>query len=202
MRVTYAGTKCAIDGCDKQPVGRGLCKGHYRRWLEYGDPMAGKFIEQDRIKLFWSKVRKAEGDGCWEWTGCTGHFGYGMFFDRARRNNVGAHKFAFEQANGPVPPGYFVCHRCDNPRCCRPDHLFLGLPADNSQDMASKGRSLKGARHPNSKLTEEMALTIRRRHAAGETNEAIALDLGLHHDHVSKITSGRAWAHLEETTCD
>lgn len=93
---------------------------------------------------FWEKVEKT--DGCWLWTASLTNKGYGEF----RLNEpspILAHRVAYELAHGPIPPGLFVCHHCDNPPCVRPDHLFLGTQKDNAQDMVRKGR------HANTKKT-------------------------------------------------
>lgn len=85
-------------------------------------------------------------DDCWLWTGGRNPKGYGVF----KVSGVGfrgAHRVAWELANGPAPAGLCVLHHCDNPRCVRVDHLFLGTKADNSADMVAKGRQSHGERH-------------------------------------------------------
>lgn len=92
---------------------------------------------------FWAKVNR--GDDCWEWAGGRNQgTGYGFFSVRSR--TIGAHRAAWEVANGPIPAGIDVLHRCDNPPCVRPDHLFLGTHRDNMRDMRAKGRWSNGDR--------------------------------------------------------
>ncbi len=95
-------------------------------------------VSMDRWQSFWSKVDLSSGE-CWIWTGTRGPQGYGRIRVGGRRS-TGAHRFAWEIVRGPVPDGLFVCHRCDNPPCVRPDHLFLGTASDNAWDCARKGR--------------------------------------------------------------
>lgn len=92
---------------------------------------------------FWAKA--TSGDGCWEWMGPRVGIGYGSFW--ANGKTVRAHRLAWELVNGPIPTGLSVLHRCDNPPCVRPDHLFIGTNADNSKDMVQKGRSPTGLRN-------------------------------------------------------
>lgn len=94
---------------------------------------------------FWSKVRKGSPSECWEWTRSIGTGGYGKFgIDGVIE---GAHRMAWTITNGPIPEGLFVCHSCDNRKCCNPAHLWLGTIQDNLRDMVQKRRHQAGERH-------------------------------------------------------
>jgi hypothetical protein len=88
---------------------------------------------------FWEKVQKVDGDACWEWTGAKYANGYGEFSVR-RSVAKPAHRVAWALTHGSIPDGFWVLHRCDNRKCVRPDHLFLGTAQDNSDDMWAKNR--------------------------------------------------------------
>lgn len=79
--------------------------------------------------------------GCWLWLGVERN-GYGTYTVRAngRKKMHSAHRFAWERVHGPIPKGLFACHRCDTPGCVNPDHIFLGTPRDNFEDMRRKRR--------------------------------------------------------------
>ncbi len=85
---------------------------------------------------FWANVH--HGEGCWEWIGHKNPAGYGIAFHEGKQKL--AHRIVWMTEHGQIPAGMQVCHRCDNPSCVRPDHLFLGTNMDNARDMAAKGR--------------------------------------------------------------
>lgn len=95
----------------------------------------------DEELRFWSRVDAASPDACWNWRGKTDKAGYGRFYFRGR-SSFPAHRISWAVANGRMPlPGAYVCHRCDNPSCVNPTHLFEGSPKDNHVDMVRKGRA-------------------------------------------------------------
>ena len=99
----------------------------------------------DPVERFWMKVEKTE--SCWLWTAAINKTGYGDFY-ASRTKHVLAHRFSWVLHYGPVPDGLFVCHHCDNPRCVRPDHLWLGTTQENTADMLKKGRHRFGTGQP------------------------------------------------------
>lgn len=90
---------------------------------------------------FWAKVTKLNGpDACWVWTSARNQYGYGLFWVTSLKRAIPAHRLSFALAGGVVPDGLCVCHRCDNPICVRPEHLFVATHGDNLRDMVRKGR--------------------------------------------------------------
>lgn len=152
---------------------------------------------------FWMKVEKSA--ECWTWRGTLAAYGYGRTTWMGRQ--TGTHRVSWEIHHGAIPDGLSVLHRCDNPPCVNPAHLFLGTQTDNMRDMTSKSRHAhqahpetypKGVRHWKARLTEEMVLSIRRRHARGETFADIAREVGISRATVSQAGRGQTWAHIKE----
>jgi hypothetical protein len=146
---------------------------------------------------FWAFVDVGTPDACWPWKGTRCQpFGHGGFSVNGRTQK--AHRVAFTLASGVIPAGLYVLHRCDNPSCCNPLHLFLGTQGDNNRDRASKGRNgdLRGSKSSRAKLSESEAAEILRRRRTGETITALAREYGVHHSAISRIALGQTWPHL------
>lgn len=130
---------------------------------------------------------------CKIWTGSTNSAGYGYVYVPGEGMKL-AHRVAWEESHGPIPPGLFVCHRCDTPLCYEVEHLFLGTHSDNMRDCYEKGRS-QGTFE--SKLTEDDVREIRRLYATGEwTQRQLGERFGVHFSNISAIVLGKSWTRL------
>lgn len=197
------------------------------------------------------RVRITEA-GCWEWTGYTNRAGYGEM--SSKWGKTSSHRMSYATFNGDIPDGMYVCHKCDNPPCINPNHLFLGTAQDNVRDSFQKNRDNKkgkvlsaehkqkiaanhrsvlsekgrqrivdfhkgrpktevakermrqsklairerylGSANPTSKLKNEDVLTIRGRHANGETMAQLARDYKIGETTVSRIVKRKVWTHI------
>lgn len=168
----------------------------------------GKKPTDPRVR-FWRFVRKTK--DCWEWTGACRR-GYGRLCVGSRTNKsirtVAAHRFSFEMHNGPIPPEMHVCHKCDNQRCVRPDHLFLGTAKDNQADAAAKGRKAagdrngsrakpearpRGEKHALARLAEADVRFVR---ASNEPGADLARRFGVSKELIYAIRKRRLWRHI------
>jgi hypothetical protein len=161
---------------------------------------------------FFSKVSPEPNTGCWLWSGAVDLFGYGRIHVRSpgqvNAAAVPTHRVAWEIKNGPIPSGLFVLHRCDNPPCVNPAHLFLGTAADNLADMDAKGRRVvpdtRGERNSNARLTARQAAEIRAACEAGPrgVRRALAVKYRVSRGTIDHIARGQSWAHLEDISID
>lgn len=160
-------------------------------------------LNEKEIARFWNKVKTGNKDVCWEWMAARNEKGYGII--NIRYKTVIATRVVWTIVNGEIPDGIFVLHKCDNPPCCNPEHLFLGTIRDNAIDMASKGRSRKGKKFwfrgemvVHSKLKEREVIEIKRMLDNKETCASISRIYGVTPEAINHIKLGKNWGWVEK----
>lgn len=152
----------------------------------------------DRLQMYSTRAPS----GCQEWNRALDKDGYGrlLVIQGGRKQTKKAHRLAYELHIGPIPNGMFVCHKCDNPSCIEPLHLFLGTAADNNADKMAKGRYKPGGKpHPGSKngrakLDEQQVVSIRHLvQAYGIPAALIASSLDLSASAIQSAVRGSSW---------
>ena len=169
-------------------------------YLEHYDFIA--ICEVNKIppeQRFWEKVDRQGIDDCWNWEAgiLKGEGrGYGTFkFDGGSL----AHRFSYSLHYGEIPPGIEVCHKCDNPKCVNPNHLFLGTHQDNMNDKKAKkrGRSARGEKHYRVRLTSAKVLEIRRLFGTKSITAAqLARMFNVGDGTISSILNNQSWKHI------
>jgi len=154
-------------------------------------------------RRLWAQIRGGDNSVCWEWFGkARANGGYGRL-SAGRKIQVRAHIAVWVLTNGPIPEGLCVLHKCDNPSCCNPDHLFLGTKADNTHDMMSKGRMSAppihlGEAHPRATLTVELVKKIRAipKWKHGD-RKRLAAEWGISPKNISDVRYNKVWGHIQ-----
>jgi hypothetical protein len=150
------------------------------------------------VRRFLALVDSSGGfDSCWEWRGNRHRQGYGLISRNYKISK--AHRVMWQFRNGPIPDGMCVLHRCDNPPCCNPAHLFLGTQVDNIHDMQNKGRLVvpRGEQQGNSKLTNESVRRARKEYAEGGiTMRELGHRYGVTMAVMQKAIRGTYWKHV------
>lgn len=166
--------------------------------------------EKDKAR-FWAKVDKRGDNECWPWTGHRKKFGHGAF--RLSGGLATASRVAMALTGAEIPPGLFVCHRCDVPYCCNPSHLFLGTSLDNAQDRERKGRGnqLRGDAHPSRTMPEtrprgqeintailnpEKVTELRRLSSLGVNNAELGRRFGITKAAARLVVIRKNWKHV------
>ncbi len=194
---------CTVEGCGRPHKSRGLCDTHYayfRRTGEIGERRVLTLAER-----LWRRVDKTPGLGpngdCWEWRGYVHPTGYGQLgFDTNPGKHISTNRAAYLVAKGEIPDGLWVLHTCDNRLCCNPDHLWLGTPKENTQDMIAKGRRrsrdqvAKGEDVTLAKLTEDMVRAMRAEPPM--TFKALGEKYGVSAATANKVILRQTWKHV------
>lgn len=153
---------------------------------------------------FWYHVGKKSTEECWEWTGKKNKQGYGRIRTESSGNHQSlAPRVSWEIHFGKIPDNLFVLHRCDNPSCVNPSHLFLGTIADNNNDRDTKGRTrcALGESNKKSKLTEDAVVQIRALALEGYKPRELSLVFGVGTLAIERVLSGRTWSHVRSQQC-
>ena len=142
-----------------------------------------------------NRLYEKRDNGCWEWVGHKNIRGYGM--QRFGSKAEFAHRKSYKLHRGEIPNGLCVLHKCDNPGCVNPDHLWLGTIQDNNLDCVRKDRHSKGEGRPGCKLKEKDVLEIRDLHQSGKLSaKEISIMFDLDWSYIYQILSKRKWKHI------
>lgn len=153
-------------------------------------PRPRKFAER-----FWKRVIKGETENdCWGWSGALSkEWQYAMIYYGPEKPTMKAHRLSWMLHFGEIPEGKLVCHKCDNPRCCNPKHLFLGTYLDNNRDMVKK------LRHGRMLFTDDQVRRIRalyERHRDYLSHKRIADWFGVSRATITHMVNGTNWSHI------
>lgn len=155
------------------------------------------FVRDSPQERFFKNIsEKNHPNGCWIWDGLVNDALYGRMI--ILKKEIGAHRYAWELYNGEIAAGLIVCHKCDNPSCVNPDHLFLGTHKDNTFDMIEKGRgpNFKGEKHPGHKLNNKQVKEIKNKLLLGEKQADLAREYKISPMTISNIKLKKQWTHV------
>lgn len=153
------------------------------------------------VEAFLQHVEISRESSCWNWTRAKNEWGYGHFTRDKKR--MLAHRWVFAAMYGPIADGVIICHRCDNPACVNPAHLYEGTPKSNMEDMMARGRGKHwrrcGEQHPRSRLSASQVMEIADESRWGAMSQREVGEIyGVTQAAVSDIRTRRRWGHLWE----
>jgi hypothetical protein len=154
-------------------------------------------------RLFFKEPFSIDQNGCWNWPRSCASSGYGQIVIRdetGKHKCTNAHRVSWEVHKGPIPYGLAVCHHCDNPPCCNPDHLYLATKKQNWDDMRERKRNPYGSRHGGARLNEEQVAVIKAKLASGKSQAHIGWEYGVAENTIGNIKRGKNWKHVAMAT--
>jgi hypothetical protein len=174
---------CQYPSCLRPSRAKGYCTMHYNRIQRHGDVERSRANSvRSAVERFWAKVDTSGGpDSCWLWRGGKKETGHGVFFVSGKL--IPAAQFSYRLQFGPMPDNLEACHKCDNPPCVNPHHLFAGTHRENMEDAARKGRLRSGWQ----KLSGEDVLLIVASYQSGASASAIAPQFGVSRRTISRV---------------
>jgi len=177
---------CSVKNCNSKTHAKGLCKYHYKtKWrtgsVEVSRPCYHEPVEQK----FWHYVKTGAEKECWEWLGYKDKDGYGKM--RTGNTNQAAHRISWQIHNGEIPTGQMVLHKCNNPSCINPSHLYLGDHLQNMQDRLNSGHYPKNEDHPNVKFPDDIVEQIRK---SNKTYKELSQQFNISASQISNIKRG------------
>lgn len=178
---------CNIGDCKKKQYCKGMCKVHYNKSYLYGDPhYNGRVHRRKKIEF------EINRDGCFE---CTSHTlnsgGYAEYW--FNRNKYVMTRYIYTECFGEIPDDLMIRHKCDNPKCINPEHLELGTPQDNVNDMVERGRNAKGERNGSAKLSNSDVRQIKDLLSKKYTCAEISRMYGVARTSISSIKLNKTW---------
>ncbi len=150
---------------------------------------------KNTLEDVWKKIDKRTEDECWEWMGCKNWDGYGTI----KINQIlwGVHRLVYELTYGSIPKELFVCHKCNNPSCCNPKHLYVGTPKDNMDQRDREERQAMGEKNGRSKLTKQDVLEIRRLYSLENYSQRKLGEMfGICKTQISRIINRKNWRYV------
>lgn len=168
-------------------------------WYCYSRPMIMGYTKEHILQRLNRYIVQIPFSDCHYWVGgLSRKNGYGAFQirEKGNRNNrkhYRVHRLIYEMYKGLIGDKH-VLHRCDNPQCVNPEHLFLGTHLENMQDMAKKGRTMHGSKHKSAKLTPSQVLEIRKLYVeGGHTTRSLGIKYNVDSKHIHNIITGKKW---------
>ena len=153
-------------------------------------------ITLELVVRFHEKWTRNPDNGCWEWTASLNSNGYGQIKRPGERRQFIAPRLSYMIHYGDIPEGMYVLHTCDNRKCVKPTHLFLGSADDNAKDMKSKSRHTHGITGHDHKIDDDIARYIHKMAGEGVAQSEIGRIVGLSQSTVWKILTGQRWKHI------